>query len=98
WASMNPGPMRVVPVVAIGPGLRSPVALSRLAHLASTIKRVASHQLVDPLEVWLIDGNGDPDVWRPGDEAPPAGRGTAAAKVALLGAVVAEAEDGADLI
>jgi len=79
---------RVVPVVAIGPGLRSPVALSRLADLSAALEPVSRHPLVDPIEVWLLDAAGHPArVWRPGTEPAPTGRGTPTPATAFLGVV-----------
>lgn len=88
WLSRAASPTRVVPVVAIGPGRRSPVSLTRLADLSKSLEAVERHPLVDPIEVWLLDADGDPEeVWRPGAEPPPTGRGTAVPATALLGTV-----------
>lgn len=88
WTMPPAPPMRVVPVVAIGPGLRSPVALKRLAHLSAALDSVPRHALVDPVEVWLLDAAGDPaEVWLPSADPPPSGRGVAVPAAALLGAV-----------
>jgi len=87
WTVPLRRPFRVLPVVAIGPGLRSPVALRRLAHLSGALDSVTRHSLVDPFEVWLLDPNGDPaQVWVPSAGPPPSGRGVAVAATALLGA------------
>ncbi|MGI8808704.1 MAG: PGN_0703 family putative restriction endonuclease [Acidimicrobiales bacterium] len=88
WSAPLGTPFRVVPVVAIGPGLRSPVALKRLAQLSAELESVTRHSLVDPVEVWLLDSAGDPaGVWRPTEGPPPSGRGVAVPPPVLLGAV-----------
>jgi len=60
----------VVPVVAIGPGSLSSVALDRMAAVANALPQDPSRP---PLEVWLIDGDGHPVLrWRPElDSTPP---------------------------
>jgi hypothetical protein len=88
WTAPLRSPFRVVPVVAIGPGLRSPVALKRLAQLSAELESVTRHSLVDPVEVWLLDSAGDPaGVWRPTEGPPPSGRGVAVPATVVLGAV-----------
>jgi len=90
WAQRFDPAMRVAPVVAIGPGRRSPVALERLGDLADALGPVPRHQLVDPVEVWLLGPAGEPtEVWRPHEGPPPPGRGDAVAPPALLGAMMA---------
>jgi len=88
WTAPVLLPMRVVPVVAIGPGLRSPVALRRLADLSAALDSVPRHPLVDPIEVWLVDPAGDPaEVWYPAEGSPPVGRGAPVPAAAFLGSV-----------
>ena len=88
WTAPVLLPIRVVPVVAIGPGLRSPVALRRLADLSAALDSVTRHPLVDPIEVWLVDQTGDPaEIWYPAAEPPPVGRGAPVPAAAFLGAV-----------
>jgi hypothetical protein len=86
WADRISPDMRVVPVVPIGPGVRSPVALERLAELSRVLELVPRHPLVDPTEIWLLDESGDPtDVWLPHEGPPPTGRGSKMASAVLLG-------------
>lgn len=93
WTKISDGPMRVTPVVAIGPGLRSSVALARLADIVEALEPVARHSLVDPFEVWFLDAAGEPaDIWRPQFEPSPKGRGTKVPPIALLGAAEAVAD------
>ncbi len=77
WAQRVPEAPRVVPVVAIGAGRRSGEALPRLASLWKSISEFGVHPLVDPLEVWLLDPSGEPElIWVPADGSePPAGPG-----------------------
>lgn len=86
WAAPVGDLHQVVPVVAVGAGLRSPVALQRLHRLCQAIAGIERHQRVAPLEVWLLDAGGHPDtIWYPFSEEPPGGRGAATSPVALLG-------------
>lgn len=89
WSTMPTVPSAAVPVVAIGPGSRSPVALSRLADIAAALAPLPQHPLVEPVEVWLVAPDGDPEiVWRPVDGPPPSGRGRAVAIHKLPGSML----------
>lgn len=72
-------PIEIVPVVAIGAGARSPVALERLAAVADALAGVWEASDVAPLEVWLLDETGDiAHTWRPIDGPAPADAGVPA--------------------
>ena len=43
WTSPLAAPIRVAPVVAVGPGVRSPVALTRLAAVCASLENVPRH-------------------------------------------------------
>lgn len=68
--------LRVVPVLAIGAGPRSPVALDRLQQVAEALQAIPpANGRIDPLEVWLLDPTGHPvTIWRPALEPNPATR------------------------
>jgi hypothetical protein len=88
WSTIPTPPSAVVPVVAIGPGIRSPEALPRLGEIATALVPVAQHPLIEPVEVWLVAPDGEPEiVWRPADGPPPPGRGRAVAVPTLPGPV-----------
>lgn len=95
WISLIDGPRRVAPVVAVGAGLRSLKALSRLALLADVLATVPRHPWVDPLEVWLLDEPGHPaEIWRPSVSDPPVGSGSAVESAPLLGTPPADDNAG----
>lgn len=77
----NPGapvahPVTVVPVVAIGPGAGSPIALTRLGEVAGALG------LGETFEVWLLDADGGVRTrWRPAVEPVPTDTVGAATRV-----------------
>lgn len=78
-ASTPTPPVDIVPVVAIGAGARSPVALERLAAVADALAEVWEASDVAPLEVWMLDETGDiAHTWRPLDGPAPAETGALA--------------------
>lgn len=52
--------MRVVPVLAVGAGRRSPQLETRLRTTAAVIGQVSAHERIEPLETWLLDDDGIP--------------------------------------
>ena len=73
WTFAPASELRIAPVVAIGGWPASPVALTRLAALATALQTSPPPSArVDPLEVWLLDEHGHPEtIWRPETEAIP---------------------------
>ena len=65
--------MRVVPVIAIGHGSRSPQALTRLAQVHTALEALPAHSpRLDPLEVWHVDDQGERQhQWRPSFDGAP---------------------------
>ncbi len=79
WAPAPPASNRVVPVLAIGRGIRSPQALTRIAKVFDAVAEELTGVRLDPLEVWILDAGGDPEtIWRPADGPPPDGQGSGA--------------------
>ncbi len=64
-------PLRVVPVLAIGPGTVSDEAWPRLRSVANAV--AGAVPTIEPLEVLVLDGDGGPTRWRwqDPDAAPP---------------------------
>ncbi|MFN8035390.1 MAG: hypothetical protein U0V73_05605 [Acidimicrobiia bacterium] len=52
-------PRVVVPVLAIGPGLISAVARSRMTSVALAVERAEGSATIAPLEVWRLDDHGN---------------------------------------
>jgi hypothetical protein len=64
-------PVKVVPVVALGAGPRSPAALERLAAVAESLAMTGLDP-VEPLEVWILDHRGGIEQrWLPSRETVP---------------------------
>ena len=73
WTLPEQSKIRVVPVIAIGDGKRSPQALDRLVKIHNALcgSRSLSSRL-DPLEVWHHDATGQREYqWRPGTDPTP---------------------------
>jgi hypothetical protein len=75
WKFQDRANLRVVPVIAVGPGplSLSPVALDRLARVSAALECSPpfAHR-IDPLEVWLLDSKANPiEIWYPATEPVP---------------------------
>ena len=73
WQFANAEQIRIVPVLALGPGKLSPQATRRLAAVADVLhtRQIATPR-VHPLEVWQVDHLGNPVmVWKPSAEDGP---------------------------
>jgi hypothetical protein len=73
WALPEQSKIRIVPVIAIGDGKRSPQALVRLVKIHTALQASPSlSSRLDPLEVWHHDATGQREhQWRPGTDPTP---------------------------
>jgi Restriction Endonuclease associating with ARP len=97
WKLEGERDLRIVPVLAIGHGVRSPVALGRLADRAAALDASPGpHPRLDPLEVWLLDQAGTPvHRWIPVQGPPPADVAPSPPPAPVPGQFTAEARGSA---